>query len=76
MIIVKNSFAVNDNISTFDRYNFACIFITEIFDPGTKNPCSKFTADVFFQTGFAYFNFFGKVENFENIFVTFKTDSP
>ena len=76
MIIVKNRFTINNYVSTLNGNNFACILITKIFDPGPENSCSKFTADIFFQSGFAYFNFLGEVKDFENVFIAFITNCP
>ena len=70
----KQRFAVDDHFGTFDRNYFACIFVHKVFNPATHYTGSKTAVDKFLKISFGCFYFLCQVENFEDVFVTFKAN--
>ncbi|MPN39921.1 hypothetical protein SDC9_187455 [bioreactor metagenome] len=75
MFVFEHCFAIDHHFVTFDTYYLTSIFINKVFHPAFQHPGSKFLSDSFFQTGFVYLDFFRQIENLQNIFITFKSDS-
>ena len=75
MFSFNNCFTINNNLITFDRYNFTSVFIYEVFCPCFQYTSSQLTSNDFFQICLIYFDIFCKIENFKNIFIIFKTNS-
>ena len=74
MIFGEFDIAFDDDLGTFHGDDFASVFIDEVFDPTIDDTSREALADEFFNIRFADFDFFGKVENVEDVFVGFVSD--
>ena len=70
-----NGFTVNNNLITFNRYNFTGIFVNEVFSPCFQHTGSQFTTDNLFQIGLIHLDVFSQVKNLKNILVILETNS-
>ena len=73
MPLVENGFPLNDYLVSLNGGYFAGVFVHEVFHPRFQHAGGQFSTDNLFQVGFAYFHLFGKVEDFKDIFIAFKT---
>ncbi len=75
MALVEHGFAVDNNLVALDRNNFTGILVREIFEPGLQHARGKLAAHSSAEIGLVDLDFLGKSENFNNILITFQTDS-
>ncbi len=72
---VEHGFAVDYNLVALDRNYFSGILIREILEPGLQHTCGELAAHCSAEISLVHLDFLGKTENFNNILITFQTDS-
>ena len=75
MLFFQDGFAVENDLITFNGYNFSGIFVYEVFDPGFQNTRSQFSAQVLFKVNAVNLNFICQSKDLKDIFITLEPDS-
>ena len=74
VVFIENFLAVDDDFVTLDVDNFSCVLIYEILVPGLEDPGCELASDTFLQVCLVDLDFFCKVEDVEDVLVTFVAD--
>ena len=74
ILFPDDGFAVKDDLATVDAYNFARVFVDEVFHPCLEHTGSQLATYHLLQVGLRHLDFFGKIEDLKNVLVGFETN--
>ncbi len=76
VLIFDNGLAVENDLVSFERYNFCGIFVNKVLNPSLQHSCGKASSNDLLQSGLGNLYFVCQIKDFKNILIVFETNSP